>query len=162
MSFIDNLRTMLASFSGNDRMDFPDNYDELYEKQKQYGAQVPVVTPESISEGTSPYFMHPVENKYHPDIPELWAVEDYDIIKQGDDGMYYSSPNKFVRIYRDNNGDFVGLDTPMQSFVFSPEEDGSAKIKEILDGMQTDGKTIIQFRGRIENPRDPNNKTWRV
>lgn len=162
MSFIDNLRTILASFSGNGRMDFPDNYDELYEKQKQYGAQVPVVTSESIPEGVTPYSMHPVENKYHPDVPELWTVEDYDIIEQDDDGSYHSDPNKFARIYRDNNGYFVGLDTPMQSFTFSPEEDGLAKIKEILDGMQTDGRTIIQRRGRIENPRDPNNKTWRA
>lgn len=161
MSFIDNLRAFLA-YAGEPDDETEESFYDRLEKQKQYGAQVPLVTRESIPEGVAPYSMHPVENKYHPDIPEMWTVEDYDIIEQDDDGSYYGDPNKFVRIYRDNNGYFVGLDTPMQSFTFSPEEDGSAKIKEILDGMQTDGRTIIQRRGRIENPRDPNNKIWRA
>lgn len=164
MSFIDNLRTMLASFSGNDTsVDAPVNFEDLKNKQEQYGTKMPYVEPKGMSENMTPKWRRPGEDMYSPSIPELWSVEDYDIIHKNEEGDgYYSKLGENIRIYRDNNGNFVGLDTPMQSYTFSPEEDGMAKIESILDGLKSDDNTIIQFRGRIENPRNPNNRTWRA
>lgn len=147
---------MLASFSGNGTMDKPVNHDDLMEMQDQYGASIPNAVP-NIPEGLTPRSMHPTVIEYHNEIPEFWTVEDYDIITDEGDGTYSSTPNSYARLYRDQDGYFVGLDTPMRSYQFSRDEDGLARAKEILDRMQEDGKTIIQFRGRIENPRNPNN-----
>lgn len=154
MSFIDNLRALLAYAGGPDDETAESFYDRL-EKQKQFYAPARGAKPADVPEGQMPADRHPSFNGYHPELPELWSAEDYDIVRQDDSGEWYSTPSSIARIYRDTNGNFVGLDTPMQSYVFSPEEDGLAKITDILDKMQEDGKTKIVFKGRIENPSNP-------
>lgn len=97
-------------------------------------------------------------NRYNPSIPENWITEDYDIVTKNDDGTYSMKESDHARIYRDSNGNYVGLDTPMQSYSFSPNEDGLSKITEILDSLQSDGKTEIWFNGRKINPSNPSNQ----
>lgn len=154
MSFIDNLRALLAYAGGPDDETAESFYDRL-DKQKQFYTPVRNAKPADVPEGQTPADRHPSLNGYHPELPEYWSAEDYDIVRQDDSGEWYSTPSSIARIYRDTNGNFVGLDTPMQSYVFSPEEDGLAKITDILDKMQEDGKTKIVFKGRIENQSNP-------
>lgn len=154
MSFIDNLRALLAYAGGQDDETEESFYDRL-DKQKQFYTPVRNAKPADIQDNRVPAERHVVSGRYHPEIPEYWSAEDYDIVKQDDSGKWYSTPNSIARIYRDTDGNFVGLDTPMQSYVFSPEEDGLSKIKNILDKMQKDGKTKIIFKGLIENSNNP-------
>ena len=154
MSFIDNLRALLAYAGGQDDETEESFYDRL-DKQKQFYTPVRNAKPANIQDGRVPAERHVVNGRYHPEIPEYWSAEDYDIVKQDESGKWYSTPNSTARIYRDTNGNFVGLDTPMQSYVFSPDEDGLSKIKNILDKMQKDGKTKVIFKGLIENTNDP-------
>lgn len=154
MSFIDNLRALLAYAGGQDDETEESFYDRL-DKQKQFYTPIRNAKPADVKGGRVPAERHVVSGRYHPEIPEYWSAEDYDIVKQDDSGEWYSTPNSTARIYRDNNGNFVGLDTPMQSYVFSPDEDGLSKIKNILDKMQKDGKTKVIFKGLIENTNNP-------
>ena len=154
MSFIDNLRAFLAYAGGPDDETAESFYDRL-DKQKQFHTPVRNAKPAGVPEGQIPADRHPTSNEYHPELPEHWSAEDYYIVRQDDSGGWYSTINDVARIYRDSDGNFVGLDTPMQSYTFSPEEDGLAKITSILDKMQEDGRTKIVPRGRIENPSNP-------
>lgn len=160
MSFIDNLRAFLAYAGDVDNETLESFYDRA-DKQDQFRTPVRNAKPADVPEGRIPAERQPSLNRYHPELPEYWSAEDYDIVRQDDSGEWYSTINSIARIYRDSNGNFVGLDTPMQSYVFSPEEDGLAKITDILDKMQEDGRTKIVFKGRIKNPSNPDTPMMR-
>ena len=75
MSFIDNLRALLAYAGGQDDETEESFYDRL-DKQKQFYTPVRNAKPSDSENSIVPVERHVVSGRYHPEIPDNWSTED--------------------------------------------------------------------------------------